>query len=253
VLSTPSSWRRLPADVREWLKLQQQFSIIPPPDSLLIEHFPRGRIFHTVFFTFEGRRANQTLAMLVTRRMERLGLKPLSFTLSDYGLDIAHIEEIGEETAFGLLSPDIMGDDLEEWIMDAAMLRRSFRHVAIVAGIAEQQQTDGRNTMRQLAVNTNLIYDVLRRHEPDHVLLSVARRDAERELLDLKRLSDMLLRFSGALLYKALDRASPLSIPVLTEVRTEQVRGSGVEALLAQADMAREAEQMIEDVRAALA
>jgi ATP-dependent Lhr-like helicase len=107
--------------------------------------------------------------------------------------------------------------------------------------------------MRQLTVNTNLIYDVLRRHEPDHVLLAVARRDAERELLDVKRLSDMLLRFSGSLLYHALDRASPLSIPVLTEVRTEQVRGAGVEALLAQVNLAKEAEKMIEDVRAALA
>ena len=254
VLSTPSIWRRLPRDVREWLRLQQDFSIIPPENTLLIEHFPRGSVRHTVFHTFEGRRANQTLAMLVTRRMERQGLKPLSFTVSDYGLAIASLEDIGEDAAFALVSPDILGDDLEEWIMDAAMLRRSFRHVAIVAGLAEQQHVGApRATMRQLTVNTNLIYDVLRRHEPDHVLLAVARRDAERELLDVKRLSDMLLRFSSSLLYHALDRASPLSIPVLTEVRTEQVRGAGVEALLAQVNMAKEAEKMIEDVRAALA
>ena len=254
VLSTPSLWRRLPPDVREWLRLQQDFSIIPPENSLLIEHFPRGMLRHTVLYTFEGRRANQTLALLVTRRMERLGLKPVSFTVSDYGLAIANLEDIGEEAAFALVSPDILGDDLEEWIMDAAMLRRSFRHVAIVAGLAEHQNVGApRATMRQLTVNTNLIYDVLRRHEPDHVLLAVARRDAERELLDVKRLSDMLLRFSSRLLYHALDRASPLSIPVLTEVRTEQVRGAGVEALLAQVNMAKEAEKMIEDVRAALA
>ncbi len=93
VLSTPSSWRRLPRDVREWLRLQQEFSIIPPEDSLLIEHFPRGALRHTVFFTFEGRRANQTLAMLVTRRMERQNLKPVSFTVSDYGLAIANLED----------------------------------------------------------------------------------------------------------------------------------------------------------------
>ncbi len=253
VLSTPSLWRRLPGDVREWLQLQQQFSIIPPGDMMLIEHFPRRRLRYTLFYTFEGRRANQTLGLLVTRRMERLGLKPISFTLSDYGLSIASLEEIGEETAKGLLSPDILGDDLEEWIMDAAMLRRSFRHVATVAGLAEQQHAGARATMKQLTVSTNLIYDVLRRHEPDHVLLTVARRDAERELLDLKRLADMLTRFSDRLLYRALDRATPLSIPVITEVRTEQVQGAGVEMLLAQAQMAHEAEEMIDDVRAALA
>ncbi len=253
VLSTPSTWRRLPAETREWLRLQQAFSVIPPEDTLMIEHFPRRRLRYTVFYTFEGRRANQTLGLLVTRRMERRRLKPVSFTVTDYGLAIASLEEVGEDAAKALLSPDILGDDLEEWIMESAMLRRSFRHVATVAGIAEQQHVGARATMRQLTVNTNLIYDVLRRHEPDHVLLTVARRDAERELLDLKRLSDMLQRFASRLLYFALDRASPLSVPVLTEVRTEQVNGAGVEALLSQASMALEAEQMIEDVRAALA
>jgi ATP-dependent Lhr-like helicase len=101
-------------------------------------------------------------------------------------------------------------------------------------------------------VSTNLIYDVLRRHEPDHVLLGVARRGAEREMLDLKRLADMLERFSGQLIFKALECASPLSIPVLTDVRTEQVRGAGLEALLAQVSIDADAEQMIEDVRSAL-
>jgi ATP-dependent Lhr-like helicase len=253
VLSTPAIWRRLPKEVRGWLKLQQAFSLIPPEDTLLIEHFPRGRLYYTVFYTFEGRRANQTLGLLLTRRMEREGLKPVSFSLTDYGLSIASVGEIGEDQAFGLLSPDILGDDLEEWMMDAALLRRAFRHVAVVAGLAEQQHTGRRATSKQLAVSTNLIYDVLRRHEPDHVLLGVARRDAERELLDLKRLADMLQRFSGRLTFKPLSCASPLSIPVLTDVRTEQVRGAGLEALLAQVGMDEDAEQMIEDVRAALA
>jgi ATP-dependent Lhr-like helicase len=253
LLDTPKQWRRLPGEVREWLRLQDAFSLIPPSESLLIEHFPRGRYWYTVLYTFEGRRANQTLGLLLTRRMERLGLKPLSFTLTDYGLSVAGLEEIGEDAAKAMLSPDILGDDLEEWIMDAAMLRRSFRHVAVVAGLAEQQNTGNRATMRQLAVSTNLIYDVLRRHEPDHVLLTVARRSAERELLDLKRLSDMLVRFSGRLIYRSLDRASPFAIPVITDVRTEQVQGAGVEALLAQAQMVMEAEELIADVRAALA
>ena len=253
VLSTPSTWRRLPREVRDWLRLQQEFSLIPPEDALLIEHFPKGALFQTVFYTFEGRRANQTLGLLLTRRMERQDMKPVSFTLTDYGLSIASVGEIGEDAALALLSPDILGDDLEEWMMEAAMLRRSFRHVAVVAGLAEQQHTGRRTTSRQLAVSTNLIYDVLRRHEPDHVLLEVARRDAERELLDLKRLADMLMRFSGRLIFKVLDCASPLSVPVLTDVRTEQVRGAGLEALLAQVTGDRDAERMIEDVRAALA
>jgi ATP-dependent Lhr-like helicase len=253
VLSTPENWRKLPSEVREWLDLQRRFSIIPPEDKLLIEHFPYRKARATIFYTFEGRRANLTLGLLITKRMERAGLKPISFMLTDYGLCIITLEEVGEDAAKALFSPDILGDDLEEWIMDSSILRRSFSHVARVAGLTEQRQVGARATLRQMTVSTNLIYDVLRRHEPDHVLLSVARRDAERELLDLKRLSDMLTRFSGDLIYKALDLASPLSIPVITDVRTEQVQGSGAEMLLAQASIAEDAEALIEDVRAALA
>jgi ATP-dependent Lhr-like helicase len=86
--------------------------------------------------------------------------------------------------------------------------------------------------MRQRTVSTGLIYDVLRRHEPDHILLQVARRDAERELLDLKRLSELLTRFQDRFLFVPLDRPLPFSIPVLTDVRIEQVRGAGVEDTL---------------------
>ena len=150
------------------------------------------------------------------------------------------------------LDPDILGGELEEWILDSRMLKRSFRHVATVTGLVEQQYHTARKTMRQMTVSTDLIYDVLRRHEPDHILLAVTRRDAERELLDLKRLSELLTRFQDRVLFMPLDRPSPFSIPVLTDVRIEQVRGAGVEEILAQASLQLEAEEMMDGVRAAV-
>lgn len=252
LLAKPEAWRFLPDDVREWLDLQARFSAIPAPDRLLVEHFFERR-HHTVFYTFSGRRANQTLGMLITRRMEHLGLKPLSFQITDYGLAISGLSQIGSTHISQFLAPDILGGELEEWILDSRMLKRSFRHVATVTGLVEQQNNAARKTMRQMTVSTDLIYDVLRRHEPDHILLQVARRDAERELLDLKRLSELLTRFQDRFLFMQLERPSPFSIPVLTDVRIEQVRGAGVEDLLAQASLQLEADEMMEAVRAAVA
>jgi len=251
LLAAPDEWRRLPDDVREWLGLQARFSAIPSPDRLLVEHFCERR-YHTLFYTFAGRRANQTLGMLITRRMEHLGLKPLSFQINDYGLVITGLCSIGPEHIERFLDPDILGDELEEWILDSRMLKRSFRHVATITGLVEQQNNAARKSMRQMTVSTDLIYDVLRRHEPDHILLTVTRRDAERELLDLKRLSELLARFRGRVLFTPLDRPSPFSIPVLTDVRIEQVRGAGVEDILAQASLQLEAEEMMDGVRAAV-
>jgi ATP-dependent Lhr-like helicase len=252
LLNRPQDWPALPADVREWLDLQQRFSTIPRPGELLVEHFTWRRLNYCVFYTFEGRKANQTLGMLVTRRMETMGLKPVSFQVTDYALSIGLLREVDEAHVAKLLAPDILGDDLEEWIVASPMLKRAFRHVATVAGLTEQQNSGVQKSMRQMTMSTDLIYDVLLKHEPDHVLLAVARRDAERELLDLRRLSQMLNRFQGERLFKALDRASPFSIPVLMEVRTEQVRGAGLEALLEQGSIQDEAERLMEDVRAAV-
>ena len=158
--------------------------------------------------------------MLVTRRMEHLGLKPLSFQITDYGLVISGLCPIGRMHVSQFLAPDILGDELEEWILDSRMLKRSFRHVATVTGLVEQQNNAAKKSMRQMTVSTDLIYDVLRRHEPDHILLQVTRRDAERELLDLKRLSELLTRFKDrcavhaagpavAVLHPRADRCAP--------------------------------------------
>ncbi len=253
LLAEPVRWASLPADVLEWLDLQRRFSAIPAPHTLLIEHFPWRRFNYTVFYSFEGRKANQTLGMLITKRMETMGLKPMSFLINDYALAVASLETIAAQHMPGFLSPDILGDDLEEWIVASPMLKRAFRHVATVAGLVEQQNSGVQKSMRQMTLSTDLIYDVLLKHEPDHILLSVARRDAERELLDLKRLSAMLNRFHNRWQFLPLDRASPFSIPVLMEVRSEQVRGSGVEAVLGQAALQEEAEILMEGVRAALA
>ena len=252
LLAKPDEWRGLPEDVREWLDLQARFSTIPNRDRLLVEHFLEQRFYRTVFYTFAGRRANQTLGMLITRRMEHLGLKPLSFQITDYGLVVSGVSPVSREHIARFLAPDILGDELEEWILDSPMLKRSFRHVATVTGIVEQQNNAARKTMRQMTISTDLIYDVLRRYEPDHILLQVTRRDAERELLDLKRLSEFLTRFQDRWLFMELSRASPFSIPVLTDVRTEQVRGAGIEHLLAQASIQHEAEEMMDKVRAAV-
>ncbi|MGZ3306289.1 MAG: hypothetical protein ACXU8U_10560 [Asticcacaulis sp.] len=226
---------------------------MPGRDRLLVESFPRGRLHYVVAYTFEGRRANQTLGMLVSRRMERRGLHPLSFTVTDYGLAITSVEPVGKDDIDDLLSPDILADELEEWLGESPMLKRSFRRVATIAGIVEQNNNAQRKTLKQVTFSTDLIYDVLRKYEPDHVLLALARADAERELLDLDRLSDMIVTFRERVEFRELNRPSPLSLPVILDVRTERLPGGGGEALLAQEALQSTAETMMAEVEGELA
>lgn len=249
LLNEPKEWLKLPKQVREWLDLQQAFSMIPRPQKVLIEQFPFRNTQFVLFYTFEGRKANQTLGMLITRRMEKLGLRPLSFSITDYGLSICSLDKVQLVDIPKLFNPDILGDELEDWMLEAAMLKRSFRRVAVVSGLIEQQYHSTKKTMRQVTFSSDLIYDTLRQYDKDHVLLRVTREDAERELLDLSRTADLLIRFDGAYDFKALARPSPMAIPIVLSVRSEQITGAGMQALLEQANLYQEAENMMDDIR----
>ncbi|MFZ3177167.1 MAG: ligase-associated DNA damage response DEXH box helicase [Methylovirgula sp.] len=241
LIAHPREWRNLPPAVAEWLDLQMRRSALPPPEHLLVETFPRGSKFHLVAYPFEGRLAHQTLGMLLTRRMERAGLKPLGFVANDYALGVWGGADIGEALARrrvkldDLFSEDMLGDDLEAWLQESSLMKRSFRNCAIVAGMIERNFPGREKTGRQIAISTDLIYDVLRRHEPAHILLRATRADAAMGLLDLPRLAAMLARVRGRLLYKALDRVSPLAVPVLLEIGREPIYGEARETILAEA------------------
>ncbi len=162
--------------MREWLALQQQRSGLPGPDDLLVEMFPRDGRWYLVAYCFEGRNAHQTLGMLLTRRMERAGYAPLGFVATDYVIAVWSANEPGDVAE--LFEQDMLGDDLEAWMAESSMLRRTFRNVAVIAGLVDRAQPGAEKNRRQVTVNTDLIYDVLRRHQPDHILLRATRADA---------------------------------------------------------------------------
>jgi ATP-dependent Lhr-like helicase len=249
MLADPDDWSRLPEQVRDWLNIQKEKSILPKRDELLIETFPRGSRCYMVAYPFEGRLAHQTLGMLLTRRLERAGAKPLGFVATDYSLGIWGLEDMGRMIASGRLSlsdlfdEDMLGDDLETWLDESFLLKRTFRNCAVIAGLIERRHPGKEKSGRQVTVSADLIYDVLRTHEPDHILLQATRQDAATGLLDIGRLGDMLRRIKGHITHRALEHISPLAVPVMLEIGKEHVHGEAHDALLAEAadDMIAEA------------
>jgi ATP-dependent Lhr-like helicase len=239
LLSDPAVWGGLPGEVQEWLRLQRWRSVLPDGRGLLVETFPRGGKHFLVAYCFEGRNAHQTLGMLLTRRMEREKLGPLGFVATDYVLATWSLRRPGGDDPgqiARLFDQDMLGDDLEDWMAESSLLRRTFRNVAIIAGLIDRRHPGQEKTRRQIVMNTDLIYDVLRRHQPDHVLLRATRADAATGLTDVRRLSDMLARVKGRIAVKALDRVSPLAVPVLLEIGREQVYGAAEDELLKEAE-----------------
>ncbi|QKV20657.1 ligase-associated DNA damage response DEXH box helicase [Oricola thermophila] len=250
MLSDPDQWRRLPHQVSDWLRIQKAKSAVPGPDELLVETFPRANRFYMVAYPFEGRLAHQTLCMLLTRRLERAKARPLGFVASDYAVAIWGLRDMGamlrrgEISLAGLFDQDMLGDDLEAWLDESYLLKRTFRSCATIAGLIEKRHPGKEKSGRQMTVSADLIYDVLRSHEPDHILLQATRADARGGLLDIERLGDMLARIRGHIVHRDLDMISPLAVPVMLEIGKEPVHGDGAsEALMAEAadDLIRDA------------
>ncbi|KZC97656.1 ligase-associated DNA damage response DEXH box helicase [Oceanibaculum pacificum] len=232
ILQDDANWPTLPAPVEEWLRMQQFRSSMPSREGLLVESFPRGGKEFLVAYCFEGRNAHQTLGMLLTRRMERLGFGPLGFVASDYVLAVWSLKPVQAGDIGALFAEDLLGDDLEEWMDESSMLRRTFRNVAVIAGLIEKRAPGQEKTGRQVTFSADLIYDVLRKHEPSHVLLRATRADAAGGLTDIGRISDMLGRIKGRIAHRRLDRISPLAVPVMLEIGREQVYGGALDDLL---------------------
>lgn len=249
MLADSETWRHLPDPVSEWLGLQEDWSVLPAENEVLIETFPRAGKHFLVAYPFEGRLAHQTLGMLLTRRLDRAGARPFGFVANDYGLAIWGLGDIAAMIAddrlslVALLDEDMLGEDLEAWLAESSLMKRTFRFCATIAGLVERRRPGVEKSGRQMRISSDLIYDVLRRHDPRHVLLEAAWADAATGLLDIARLADFLRRIRGRVRYSPLERVSPLAVPILLEIGREKVGGGAAESLLREA-----AEDLIAEV-----
>jgi ATP-dependent helicase Lhr and Lhr-like helicase len=183
---------------------------------------------------------------LITRRMEERGLAPLGFVANDYSLAVWGLRPV--ERPADLLSPDILTHEFVEWVQDSYLLRRAFREVAVISGLVERQQPGKRKTGRQVTFSTDLIYDVLRKYEPDHLLIEAAWADARARLTDVDRVADLLDRAAREIVHVQLDRVSPLAVPVLVMIGRESVpQGRGDDELLFEAEGLAAAAMRVED------
>ena len=235
MIGDPKRWRFLPDQVKEWLAIQRLRSLLPCADQMLIETFPRGSRHYLVCYPFDGRLCHQSLGMLLTRRLERIGAKPLGFVASEYSLALWALAPMHGLDMNRLFDEDMLGDDLDAWLAESALLKRSFRQCAVIAGLIEKRYPQEEKSGRQVTFSSDLIYDVLRSHQPDHILLQAAYEDAAAFALDINRLGDLLRRIKGNIVLKRLDRVSPLAVPALLDIGKVPVGMDANEALLAEA------------------
>ena len=228
-----TDWPDLPGHTREWLQLQRRLSRLPERDRLLIESFPHDGREHVVAYGFAGRNAQQTLGLLITKRMEDLGLNPMGFVATDYATLIWGLDPVDDPRP--LFSRDNLVATMEAWLADNAVMKRTFKASALIAGLIERNQPGAaRKSGRQATFSTDILFDTLRKYDPDHLMLTITRAEAMRGLVDFGRIEDMLARIDGRIDHIPLTRVSPLAAPLFLEPGRVPIAGAADQRLLEQ-------------------
>lgn len=229
---TQDAWPELPDHTANWLALQREVSQLPQPGRLLIESFPHDGRAQTVVYGFAGRNGQQTLGLLLTKRMEALGLHPLGFVATDYATLIWGLDPLTDPET--LLDPHALQDGLETWLAGNAVMKRAFRASATIAGLIERNTPSARKSGRQATFSSDILYDTLTKYDPEHLMLDITREEALRGLVDFGRIEEMLERTRGRIDHLTLPRVTPLSAPLFLEMGRVPVKGEAEERLLAE-------------------
>jgi ATP-dependent Lhr-like helicase len=229
---TQSSWPDLPPHTAEWLELQRTHSQLPQPGRLLVESFPHDGRAQTVFYGFAGRNGQQTLGLLLTKRMEDHGLGPLGFVATDYATLVWSLDPVTDPAP--LLDADALHNGMETWLAGNAVMKRTFRASATIAGLIQRNSPQARKSGRQATFSSDILYDTLAKYDPDHLMLDITREEALRGLVDFGRIEEMLDRTRGRIDHLTLQRVTPLAAPMFLEMGRVPVKGAAEERLLAE-------------------
>lgn len=233
-------WPQLPRHTADWLTLQRRDSRLPEPGRLLIESFPHDGREHACIYGFAGRNAQQTLGLLLTKKMEELGLHPLGFVATDYATLIWGLDPLLDPAP--LFDTSALREGLSNWLAGNAVMKRTFRASATIAGLIQRNTPQARKTGRQATFSSDILYDTLQKYDPDHLILDITRQEAQRGLVDFGRIEDLIARVGSRIDLHRLDRVTPLAALLLLEVGKVPIKGAAEERLLAE-----EAHRLLKD------
>ena len=163
--------------------------------------------------------------------MEDLGYDPLGFVATDYATLFWGLQPVTDPDA--LMDPATLENGLEQWLADNALMKRTFRASATIAGLIERNLPSQRKNGRQATFSSDILYDTLHKYDPDHLLLRITKQEALRGLVDFGRIRIMLGQTRGKIDFLTLPRPSPLAAPMFLEMGRVPIKGAAEERLLA--------------------
>ncbi|MEJ2585339.1 MAG: ligase-associated DNA damage response DEXH box helicase [Robiginitalea sp.] len=205
---------------------QKWESIVPGPGEFLIETFRTREGFHHLFYPFEGRFVHEAMASLLSYRISLLSPITFSLAYNDYGFELLSDRELDMQMVLDndLFTPEYLTEDLQKSLNATEMARRKFRDIAVISGLVFTGYPKKGIKMKHLQSNSQLLFDVFRDYEPDHLLYQQAFRETFEHQLEEGRLRLALERIaSQEVVWKPCEKPTPFSFPIITDRLREKL------------------------------
>jgi ATP-dependent Lhr-like helicase len=214
--------------VRPLLELQQQWSALPTPTTLLAETHTSRDGTHLFLYPFAGRGVHLGLASLLAWRAAQIAPRTFSIAVNDYGFELLCAEAVDWSNMLPILlngSQDTMLlEEVQASLNASELAQRRFREIARVSGLVFQGYPGEKRSNKQLQASSSLFYEVFRKYDATNLLLVQARAELLAEELDIARLQDSLTRMAAQqLLVKPTPRPTPFSFPLMVERLREKL------------------------------
>lgn len=211
---------------------QQELSVVPKEDELLVELINTKDGYHLFIYPFEGRLVHQAMASLLAYRISQLLPITFSIAMNDYGFELLSDQPIpvSEENIKQLLSPDVWYADLQRSINAAEMGRRKFRDIAVISGLVFQGMPGAYKKQRHLQNSTSLIYEVISQNEPSNILLQQAYTEVLTYEVEATRLYNTLQRIAaGSITISRPANLTPFCFPIKVDSLREELSSEKLE------------------------
>jgi ATP-dependent Lhr-like helicase len=218
------------------LDVQQQRSLIPAKNELLIEKLESREGHHVFMYPFEGRQVHEVLSALIAYRISKI--RPISFSIAmnDYGFELLSDMDIPIEEALeqDLFTTTHLLEDIEKSINETEMAKRRFRDIAAIAGLVFMGYPGKNITSKHLQASSQLLFDVFQQYEPENLLVKQAFREVLNLQLEQSRLSQTLHRIHSQQIRITYPRkATPFAFPIMIDRLRQRLSSEKLEDQIA--------------------
>lgn len=206
------------------LAVQQRWSALPTPDTVLVESLKSREGHHLYIYPFAGRQVNLALATLWAYRLGQIAPRTFSISFNDYGIELLSAEPVDPQLLPSLLGTEHLLHDVLGSLNATELSQRRFREIARVSGLVFPGFPGAPKSTKQVQASSSLFFEVFRKHDPSNLLLTQAEREVLRQEYELDRLESVLRSLQAKRwALKTLKRWTPFSFPLLVERLRERL------------------------------